>query len=52
MNKIIKSLNPRKVTGTDGIPVRILKVPRNVVNSHLTNIVNRHIRENKFQRIL
>ena len=48
INKIIKSLNPRKATGPDGIPVKILKITRNVIDSHLTNIVNRDIKENKF----
>ena len=48
INKIIKSLNPRKATGPDGIPVKILKIARNVIDSHLTNIINRDIKENKF----
>ena len=48
INKIIKSLNPRKATGPDGIPVKILKIARNVIDSHLTYIINRDIKENKF----
>ena len=48
INKIIKSLNPRKATGPDGIPVKILKIARNVTDLHLTNIINRDIKENKF----
>ena len=44
INKIIKSLNPRKATGPDGIPVKILKIARNVIDSHLTNIINRDIK--------
>ena len=40
INKIIKSLNLRKATGSDGIPVKILKIARNVIDSHLTNIIN------------
>ena len=48
INKIIKSLNPRKATGPDGIPVKILKIARNVIDSHLTNIINIDIKENKF----
>ena len=48
INKIIKSLNPRKATGPDGIPAKVLKIARNVINSHLTNIINRDIKENKF----
>ena len=48
INKIIKSLNPRKVTGPDGIPVKILKIARNVIDSDLKNIINRDIKEKKF----
>ena len=48
VSKIIKSLNPRKATGPDGIPVKILRIARNVIDSHLTNIINRDIKENKF----
>ena len=47
INKIIKSLNPSKVTGPDGAPVKILKIARNAIDSHLTNILNRDIKENK-----
>ena len=48
INTIIKSLNPRKATGSDGVPVKILKIARNVIDSHLTNIINRDIKENIF----
>ena len=34
INKIAKSLNPRKVTGPDGIPVKIVKIARNVIDLH------------------
>ena len=43
INKVNKSLNPRKKTGTDGIPVKILKIARNVIDLHLSNITNRDI---------
>ena len=36
INKIIKSLNPRKATGPDGIPGKILKIARNVFDPHIT----------------
>ena len=52
INKTIKSLNPRKATGPDGIPVKILKIARNVIESHLTNIINREIKEKKIQKML
>ena len=48
INEIIKSLNQRKATGPDDFPVKILKIARNVLDSHLANIVNRDIKENKF----
>ena len=48
INKIIKSLNPKKVTGQDNIPIKILKIARNVIDSHLKNTINRDIKENKF----
>ena len=48
INKIIKSLNPRKGTWPDVNPVRILKVARNFIDSPLTNIINIDIKENKF----
>ena len=48
INKIIQSLNPRKATGPDGIPVKILKIARNVIDSHSTNIINTDIKENRF----
>ena len=36
------------MTGPDGVPVNILKIARNFIDSHLTNILNRDIKENKF----
>ena len=32
INKIIKSLNPRKATGPDDIPVKTLKIVRNAMS--------------------
>ena len=48
INKIIISLNLGKATGPDGIPVKILEIARNVIDSRLTNIINKDIKENKF----
>ena len=48
VNKIIKSLNPRKATGADGLRAKILQIAKNVIESHLTNIRTRDIKENKF----
>ena len=46
-NKIIRSLNLRKATGSDGILIKILKIARNVIDTQLTNIRNRD-KKNKF----
>ena len=48
INKIIKSLKPEKTTGPNGFPVKILEIARNVIDSHLTSIINTDIKENKF----
>ena len=45
INKIFKSLNPRKATGPDRIPVKILKIVRNVIDLYLTNIINRDTKQ-------
>ena len=36
------------MTGPDGIPIKILKIAGNVIDSDLTNIINREIKEKKF----
>ena len=36
------------MTGPDGIPVKVLKIAGNVTDSHLTNIINRDLKESKF----
>ena len=48
ISKISKSLNPRKATGPDRIPVKTLNIARKVIDSDLANIINRDIKENKF----
>ena len=45
INKIIRSLNPRKVFGPNDIPVKILKIARNFIDSFITN---RDIKDNSF----
>ena len=40
INKIINSLNPKKATGPDGIPIKIIKVASKIIDSHLTNAIN------------
>ena len=33
-------MNPKKATGPDKIPVKIVKLAASVIDSHLTNIIN------------
>ena len=40
MNKIIKELGPKKATGLDKIPLKIIKMSGNIIDSHLANIIN------------
>ena len=40
INKIINSLNPKKATGPDSIPIKIIKVASKIIDSHLTNAIN------------
>ena len=39
-NILIKHLNPKKATGADGKPLKIIKLSANVIDKHLTNIIN------------
>ena len=45
-----KKGNPRKATEPDGTPVKVLLIARNAIDSHLTNTINRDIKENKCLR--
>ena len=38
ISKIIKSLNPKKATGPDGIPIKIIKYASNAIDSQIYNI--------------
>ena len=48
INKIIKELDPKKATGIDKIPPKIVKISANVIDSHLANIINSDISRNAF----
>ena len=48
INKIIKEVDPNKATGPDTIPPKIIKLSANVIDSHLTNIINSDIEKNSF----
>ena len=40
INKILRNINSRKATGPDKIPPKIVKMLANIIDSHLTNIIN------------
>ena len=48
INKIIKSLNPQKATGPDGIPIKVIMSSNNVTDSHITNIINQDLNIDKY----
>ena len=48
INEVIKTLNPCKATGPDGIPIKFIKTARNVIDSDLTNIINKDLGNYKF----
>ena len=43
---IIKELDPKKATGLDKIPAKIVHMSANVTDSHLPNIINNNITKN------
>ena len=48
INKIIKGLNPKKATGPDNTPVKIVKLNASIIDSHLFIIVNNDCSNNAF----
>ena len=48
INKSIKNINPKKATGPDKIPPKIIKVSTNIIDSNFTNIINKDIDNNRF----
>ena len=48
INKIIKSLNPKKATGPDGIPIKVIMSANNIIDSHITNIINQDLNIDKY----
>ena len=41
-------MNPKKATGQNKIPVKIVKVAASVIDSHLTNIINNDLSNDVF----
>ena len=48
INTIIKSLDPKKATDPDGIPIKIIKHALNIIDSHFCNIIEKDLRKNKY----
>ena len=48
VNKILRNINSRKATGPDKIPPKIVKMLVNIIDSHLTNIINSDLKRNAF----
>ena len=51
-NKIVESLNLNKATGTDRIPLNIIKTAANVIDFHSAYITNNDSRKIDFQKML
>ena len=47
INNIIKNINPKKATGPDKIPPKIVRLSANI-DSHLMNIINNDLSNNSF----
>ena len=50
INKFIRNIDPKKATGPDKIPPKIIKLSANVIDSHFTNIINNDIDKNRFSK--
>ena len=48
INKIIKSLDTKKATGPDGIPVKFVQMSAYVIDCHLSYITTCDISKNKY----
>ena len=50
INKTINLLNTEKATGPNEIPVKVIKLSANVIDSHLSNIINKGIDLNCYSK--
>ena len=48
INKIIKSIDISKATGPDNIPPKLVKMSADIIDEHMTNIINFDISNNSF----
>ena len=48
INKIIKSLNSKKTTRPDKVPLKLVKLAANIIDCHICNILNQNISSSMF----
>ena len=48
VNKVLRNINSRKATGSDKFPPKIVRMSANIIDSHLTNIINSDLKRNAF----
>ena len=48
VNEILRNINSRKAPGQDKIPSKIVKMLANIIDSHLTDIINSDLKRNVF----
>ena len=48
INKIIRSLDAKRATGPDKVPVKVAKMSSYIIDKHLTNIINNDLLRNSF----
>ena len=48
INSIINSLDPKKATGPDGIPIIMLRHASNTIDSHFSNITKKDLKKNYY----
>ena len=48
INKVLRNINSRKATGPDKTPPKIVKMSANIIDFHLTNIINTDLKRNAF----
>ena len=52
INKIIRSLDAKKATGSNKIPVKVVKMSAYIIDKHLTNTINNDLLRNSFRALL
>ena len=48
VNEILRNINSRKAPGQDKISSKIVKMLANIIDSHLTDIINSNLKRNVF----